>query len=73
MEMKEIHRYACDLCKTEYANEQDAMDCEAYHLRPKKVIGKRYVNMRKDACRAPLEITMQMENGDAYTYRRTKK
>lgn len=49
------------------------MDCEAYHLMPKKVIDKRYVNMRKDACRAPLEITMQMENGDAYPYRRTKK
>lgn len=49
------------------------MDCEAYDLMPKKVIDKRYVNMRKDACRAPLEITMQMENGDAYTYRRTKK
>ncbi len=71
--MKEIHRYVCEICKTEYAKEQDAMDCEAYHLLPKKVIDKRYVNMRKDACRAPLEITMQMENGDAYTYRRTKK
>lgn len=70
--MKEKRVYICELCKTEYAKEQDAMECEAFHQLPKKIIGKRYVNMRKDACVAPLEITMQMENGDAYTYRRTK-
>lgn len=71
--MKEKRVYICELCRTEYAKEQDAMDCEAYHLSPKKIIDKRYVNMRKDQCRAPLEITVEMVNGEKYIYKRIKK
>lgn len=67
--MKERRLYICELCGTEYAKEQAAIDCEAYHLSPKKIINKRHVN---DKCRAPLELTVEMVDGEKYIYKRIK-
>lgn len=71
--MKERVVYTCEFCKVEYAKKQDAIACEAHHLSPKKIINTRYLNMRKDKCQAPLELTVEMENGEKYIYQRTHR
>ena len=35
--MKETTLYVCEICKARYANRKEAENCEAAHIKPKKL------------------------------------
>lgn len=35
--MKEITLYVCEICGTRYANKKEVENCEASHIKPKKL------------------------------------
>ena len=70
--MTERKLYRCDVCKTEYANKDDAEKCEKYHVEPsrKATIGF-YKGMNQHSCdQYPYKVIVQMADGKGIEYKR---
>lgn len=81
--MKETTLYVCEICKTRYANRQEAEKCEAAHIKPKKLTksmkfhpyksGKDPTFTRYEASQVsqyPDWIDIEMQDGNTVRYKR---
>lgn len=68
--MKEIKKYLCELCGTEYDSFEEAKECELYHKKIKgyEVPNKKYVPNEM----YPRFITVKFEDGSKMTYQKVK-
>ena len=62
--MKEIIKYACDFCGTEYDTEVEALHCEATHNEPAEFDGKEWMFGKK----YPDKLNVQMDDGAVCKY-----
>lgn len=62
--MKEIIRYACDFCGTEYNSEGEARLCELSHNEPVEFDGKEWMFGKK----YPEKLTVRMKDGSKCRY-----
>lgn len=68
--MKEIKRYVCEICKTEYADKAQAQKCERAHKLPLEIVSYRYRPITDDKSGYPQTITVKMGDGKEATYKR---
>ena len=68
--MKEIKRYACETCGTEFADKEKAKHCEKAHKYPKEVVRCRYNSIGVDVTGYPQTITVKMTDGKEILYKR---
>lgn len=62
--MKEIIKYACDFCGTEYDTEVEALHCEATHNEPAEFDDKEWMFGKK----YPDKLNVIMEDGAECQY-----
>lgn len=69
--MKELSKYQCEHCHTEYRNKSDCEVCEKNHKIKAKIKKCVYNPYGNDRSGYPIGINIEFENGDVVTYRRT--
>ena len=62
--MKEIIKYACDFCGTEYDTEAEALHCEASHNEPQEIDDKQWMFGKK----YPDKLNVEMNDGAVCQY-----
>ena len=72
--MKEKKLYTCEICHTNYADKNSAIECEKYHCVDFTIIGKRYRPKNKIVAsiidRLPVSIRIEDEKGNKVIYKR---
>lgn len=68
--MKEVNKYICEVCNTEYKNKSDAADCEKNHKIKLKIKDKKYLPLNMDNSGYPLNINVEFEDGKVIKYKR---
>lgn len=78
--MKETTLYVCEICKARYANKKEAENCEAAHIKPKKLTksmkfhpyksGKDPTLTRYEVSQYPDWIDIEMQDGKTVRYKR---
>ena len=68
--MKELTKYKCDYCNTEYKNKSDAQQCEDNHKTKAVIIKSHYLNYSQDKSGYPQKIFIEFENGKVIEYKR---
>ena len=68
--MKELSKYQCDYCHTEYNNKHDCKECEANHKTTARIKEKRYLPYKNDKCGYPIDINIEFEDGKVIKYKR---
>ena len=69
--MKELSKYQCEYCKTEYANKCDCKRCEENHKIAARVKEEKYLSYKSDKCGYPVEIKVEFEDGKVIKYKRS--
>ena len=75
MKVVTVQHFVCDYCKKEYSDEQSAMRCEAYHLKPKRIEKDMVWSPMKEgneSNRYPKKISIEMEDGSVWVYEKSK-
>lgn len=67
--MKELKLYQCELCKTQYADKNEAKKCEEYHARDFKIDSLLYKGMNETSEKFPVKIWVKSKNGEERMYR----
>ena len=62
--MKQIIKYACDFCGTEYNTEVEVLHCEATHNEPAEFDGKEWMFGKK----YPDKLNVSMQDGAVCEY-----
>lgn len=70
--MKEVKHYICEICHTEYANEDEAWECEKTHKTPTKICQAIYKSMNADLLGYPQKIEVMMSDGQKVWFKRVK-
>lgn len=78
--MKKVEHFVCETCGTMYNDSNTAAKCEAYHIKPKKVIIKDidkrdWIPVTQEAApfyKYPKRIKVQMADGNFCDYVRKK-
>lgn len=68
--MKELSKYQCEYCQTDYMKKIDCERCEKNHkvkLNIKKTV---YLPYGMDVAGYPVRINIEFENGKTITYKR---
>ena len=66
--------YCCEYCHTDYANEDDAINCERSHRQSLTITDARYLGFNVDHCSFPAKIKVSSsETGEEYWYARKSK
>ena len=68
--MKELSKYQCEHCKTEYKDKQACVECENNHRIKLKIKDKRYVPISRDKNGYPIDINIEFEDGEVIKYKR---
>lgn len=74
--MKETTLYVCEICGTRYANKQEAENCEAAHIKPKRLTKSMKFHpyksgiTRYEASQYPDWIDIEMQDGNTVRYKR---
>lgn len=72
--MKQITFFQCEVCRTQYKFQQDAKNCEKYHIRPTSgypLAGEVYRSYNQQGSSPyPIKITVEMQDGTKLEYRR---
>lgn len=68
--MKEIKRYVCETCNTEYKEKSACERCEKTHCKPTKIINAKYISVNNNLKGYPTSITVKMEDGTEQIYKR---
>lgn len=69
--MKELSKYQCEYCKTEYSNKCDCAECEANHKGFARIKEKRYLPYKSDRSGYPIELNILFEDGKVIKYKRS--
>nr|DAO25876.1 MAG TPA: Monocytic leukemia zinc finger protein finger, acetyl transferase, DNA [Caudoviricetes sp.] len=67
--MKELKLYQCELCRTQYADKNEAKQCEQYHARDLEIDGWSYRGMNETTEKFPVKIWVKSKNGEERMYR----
>lgn len=68
--MKKINLYVCDVCGANYNEKSKCERCEKGHVKPKEIIGTRYLSLEVNKKGYPISIDVKMDNGDVVKYKR---
>lgn len=68
--MKEVKKYVCEVCGTEYDEKCDAQYCEREHKIPMDIIKASYFPATYDSSGYPSRITVKMSDGSERVYKR---
>lgn len=72
--MKRIELYKCEVCGTQYNDEEVCHDCELGHMKQdqllKQIVNVRYLPITQDASGMPITITLLGNDGKHYQYKR---
>lgn len=68
--MKEIKRYVCEICGTEYSEKITAQNCEKCHKRPESITNARYLSKAQNGSGYPVAVTVRMSDGTHQIYKR---
>lgn len=78
--MKETTLYICEICGARYANRKEAENCEAAHIKPKRITksmkyhpyksGKDPTLTHYEASQYPDWIDIEMQDGKTVRYKR---
>lgn len=68
--MKELSKYQCEYCNTEYAEKANAEQCENNHKINAKLKTKKYLSYNLDHSGYPISLNVEFENGKVITYKR---
>lgn len=68
--MKEVTRYICEICNTEYNNRFQCDDCEKSHKITAKIKKAHYISIDKDYKGYPQKIDVEFEDGKILKYKR---
>jgi uncharacterized lipoprotein NlpE involved in copper resistance len=68
--MKELKRYVCEYCGTEYAAKEKAKKCEANHASKAKVIKEFFQPLSVDRTGVPIKLSVNFSNGKTYLFKR---
>lgn len=66
--MKKVEHYICEICGTEYADKEKAVNCEKGHHKPKNIKAERYQPITNDRTGYPDRIAVEMDDGKVVTY-----
>lgn len=62
--MKEIKRYVCEYCGTEYSNKDNAKKCEANHASKAKVVKEFFQPLSVDRTGVPTKFVITRKGQD---------
>ena len=72
--MKTKTLYTCEICHTDYADKEKALQCEKHHYTKLKIVDMRHlpITVPKMSNREgfPETITVKAENGETMVYKR---
>ena len=68
--MKETKLFVCEACGTTYKDKNKCMECEKNHVKPVKIVGKKFVSLGDNRKGYPVHISVLMEDGVSLTYKR---
>ena len=68
--MKEIKRYVCETCNTEYKEKSACQKCEKTHCKPVEISKAKYIPIANNLKGYPVSITVKMEDGTEQIYKR---
>ena len=69
--MKELSKYQCEYCNTEYKDKSQAEKCENNHKIKPKLKDKRYSPYNQDHSGYPMTLNVEFEDGKTITYKRS--
>lgn len=69
--MKEIAKYQCEYCNTEYVEKAKAEQCENNHKIKAKLKTKRYLPYYQDHSGYPSSLNVEFEDGKVITFKRS--
>lgn len=69
--MKELSKYQCEYCNTEYNDKSKAEQCENNHKVKTRLKDKRYLPYSQDKSGYPLVLNVEFEDGKVITYKRS--
>ncbi len=68
--MKAVQKFQCEVCRTEYAAEKAALECEASHKFPLTIVNARHLPKGTGRDGYPVSVTIHMSDGKDITYKR---
>lgn len=68
--MKELSKYQCEYCHTEYREKSACEKCEKNHKVKPKIKKTAYLSYEMDRGGYPMRIYIEFENGETITYKR---
>lgn len=68
--MKEVKKYICEVCGTEYNEKQKCAQCEKSHKKIGNIKKARYLNVSQNAQGYPITVDIEFEDGCVVTYKR---
>ena len=71
--MKEIKRYVCEYCGTEYSNKDNAKKCEANHASKAKIVKEFFQPLSVDRTGVPVKLSVKFSNGKTYLFKRLQE
>ena len=69
-DMREIKRYACEFCGTEFSDRGKATACEKSHKSPVEIVRCRYNSIGVDKTGYPQTVTIKMKDGKEIIYKK---
>ncbi len=69
--VKVITRYKCEMCNTEYNDEREAKNCQAFHQVPVKVEPLQYMGQKCFKRPFPFRVIVTVEDGRKAVYQYT--
>lgn len=69
--MKELSKYQCEYCNTEYKDKSVAEECESNHKIKLKVKNKKYLPLNLDNSGYPWKLDIEFDDGKIITYKRS--
>lgn len=68
--MKKIEKYRCEICKTEYSDKTDCLQCEKSHKTATEIIDARYLSLNQNEQGYPVSVTIKFNDGKTVIFKR---
>lgn len=68
--MKKIEKYRCEICKTEYSDKTDCLQCEKNHKTPVEITDTRYLPYSQNQNGYPVLVTIKFNDGKTVIFKR---
>lgn len=69
--MKQLTKYECEYCHTQYSAKVDASICESGHKTPVGIEDARYVSTHIEESGYPVALHIKMSDGSTVIYKRS--